>query len=52
MTLIKKIGKILSRLKEDREEADYDNHSNFTEEDALYNLEKAEIFLDECKRFL
>jgi uncharacterized protein (UPF0332 family) len=48
----KKINKILSQLEDDREDSDYYSYSYFTEEDALYNLEKAEIFVEECKKFL
>ncbi|MDR1721643.1 MAG: HEPN domain-containing protein [Methanobrevibacter sp.] len=46
------ISKILSNLEDDREDADYEFQSIFTYENAMDNLNKAEIFLDECSRFL
>jgi uncharacterized protein (UPF0332 family) len=48
----KNIAKIINRLEEDRTESDYSISSYFDYEDAEYNLEKAELFIDECMQFL
>ena len=46
------IAKVLKNLENDRTEADYDIHMSFTEEDAIYDLNNAETFIEECRRFL
>ncbi|MCL2156927.1 MAG: HEPN domain-containing protein [Methanobrevibacter sp.] len=48
----KRISKILSRLEEDRENADYDFSFQSTEDKARKDLKKAELFLEECRKFL
>ena len=48
----KRINKILSRLEDDRESADYDFSFQSTEEKAKKDLENAKIFIEECKKFL
>jgi len=46
------IAKVLKNLENNRTEADYDIHMNFSKEDAIYDLHNAGTFIEECKRFL
>ena len=46
------IAKIFSELEDYREDADYDSFFSATEEDSRENLENAEIFIEECRKFL
>jgi uncharacterized protein (UPF0332 family) len=48
----KKTSKILSRLEDDRQNADYDFSFQSTEEKAKKDLLNAELFVNECKKFL
>jgi len=48
----RRFGRILSRLKDDRENGDYDVFSDFNFQDAREAIEKAEEFLIEMKKFL
>jgi len=47
-----KIAKILSDLQEDRSSADYDFEFDAEKIQAKIDLEKAEKFIEECKKFL
>jgi hypothetical protein len=42
----------LSTLEEDREDADYDFHADFPENEAVNDLKNVELFVEECKKFL
>jgi uncharacterized protein (UPF0332 family) len=46
------IYSIFSNLMEDRNDADYDILINFDEEEAEEAVTNAELFLDECSRFI
>jgi uncharacterized protein (UPF0332 family) len=46
-----KIVKIFSDLEEFRENSDYDVYFIVKEENAIENLNKAEEFIEECRRF-
>lgn len=48
----KKYGRWLNRLKDERENGDYDIFTDFDKEDIDSAIEKAEEFLNEMKRFL
>ncbi|MDR1820605.1 MAG: HEPN domain-containing protein [Methanobrevibacter sp.] len=48
----KEIAKILSALEEDREDADYDFHIIFPENEAVNDLKNAKIFVEECRKYL
>jgi len=48
----KKYGRWLSRLKDERENGDYDIFTSFEYEDAKANIEEADTFLREMKRYL
>lgn len=48
----RRFGRILSRLKDERETGDYDVFSAFEREDAQKALEDAEAFLREMRRYL
>ena len=48
----KEVSKILSRLEDDRENADYDFSYKSTEEKATKDLKNAKFFVEECKKFL
>ena len=48
----KNTSKILSRLEDDRENADYDISFQSTEKKAKKDLINAEIFIKECRKFL
>jgi uncharacterized protein (UPF0332 family) len=48
----KKFGRWLSRLKDERENGDYDIFTSFDDEDAKVDIEEAEKFLEEMKRYL
>ncbi|MBI4594969.1 MAG: HEPN domain-containing protein [Candidatus Tectomicrobia bacterium] len=47
-----KYGKWLNKLKDERENSDYDVFTSFEEEDAIDAVNEAEEFLVEMKRFL
>jgi len=46
------IAKILSSLEDEREDVDYDYRFIVTEKDAINALNKAKIFVEECRKFL
>jgi len=48
----KKFGRILSQLKDKRENGDYDIYVSFEKEDAQEAIEEAEEFLEEIETFL
>lgn len=48
----KKYGRWLNKLKDERENGDYDIFTSFEREDAKEDLNEAEEFLSEMKRFL
>ena len=48
----KEVSKILSRLEDDRGNADYDFDFQPTEEKAGKDLNNARFFVEECKKFL
>lgn len=48
----KEIGKIFSKLEEDREKSDYDYFFNATKNRAKKDLNNAKKFVEEAKRFL
>jgi len=48
----RKFGRILSRLKDERENGDYDIFTDFNLQDAQEAIDQAEEFLEEMKRFL
>ena len=48
----KKLGRWLNRLKDDRENGDYDIFTSFEYEDAKEDIAKAEEFLSEMKSYL
>lgn len=48
----RKFGRILSRLKDERENGDYDIFTDFNLQDAQEAIEQAKEFLEEMKRFL
>jgi uncharacterized protein (UPF0332 family) len=48
----KKFGRWLNRLKDERENGDYDIFTSFDDEDAKVDIEEAERFLEEMKRYL
>ena len=48
----RKFGRILSRLKDERENGDYDIFTDFNLQDAQEAIEQTEEFLEEMKRFL
>ena len=48
----KKISKLLSRLEDDRNNADYDFSFQSTEIIARRDLKNAKLFVKECKKFL
>jgi len=50
--LDKKFGRFLSKLKDERENGDYDIFTSFDYEDAKTDIEEAEEFLKEMKRYL
>jgi len=48
----KKYGRWLNKLKDERENGDYDIFTSFEREDAKEGVDEAEEFLSEMKRFL
>jgi len=48
----KKYGRWLNKLKDERENGDYDIFTSFEREDAKEDINEAEEFLSEMKRFL
>ena len=48
----REVSKILSKLEDDRENADYDFSFQSTEEKAEKDLINARFFVEECKKFL
>ncbi len=48
----RKFGRILSRLKDDRENGDYDIFTDFNSQDAEEAIKQAEEFLERMKKFL
>ena len=48
----KKITKILSRLYDDRQDADYDSSFESTEDIAKIDLKNAKLFVEECRKLL
>lgn len=48
----RKYGRWLNRLKDERENGDYDIFTSFEHEDAKVNIQQAETFLEEMKRYL
>ena len=48
----KKYGHWLNKLKDERETGDYDIFTSFEREDAKEDINEAEEFLSEMKRFL
>ena len=48
----KEVSKILSRLEDDRENADYDFSFHSTQEKVEKDLINAKFFVEECKKFL
>ena len=50
--LPKEFGRFLNRLKDERENGDYDIFTRFEEEDAKEAVEEAEKFLTEMKKYL
>jgi len=48
----KKFGRWLNKLKDERENGDYDIFTSFEKEDAELDIKKAEEFLEEMKRYL
>ena len=48
----KKYGRWLNRLKDERENGDYDIFTSFDREDAENSITEAEEFIQEMKRYL
>jgi len=48
----KKFGRWLNKLKDERENGDYDIFTSFEEGDAKLDIKEAEEFLEEMKRYL
>ncbi|GAA5818649.1 MAG: HEPN domain-containing protein [Methanobrevibacter sp. CfCl-M3] len=48
----KEIAKLFSKLEDYRENSDYDAYFVVEKEEAIANLENAETFIEECRKFL
>lgn len=48
----KQYARILNRLKDERENGDYDIYTSFEKDDACYDVTEAEKFIAEIKRYL